>query len=126
MATLGYPEPKNLPFVLVATGAWVQYNSDPPENVYLYGFLMEERGTTFKILSLDLDVQMFEKTPPGTEAHRKVGFEKLDLGKEARSFLSDQEPDANREKEPRKRVGDFFGPDPFVCPRMGLLTARTR
>src|SRR5262245_6291533 len=83
MTKLGYPETKDLTFVLVATGDWLQHGNNAPENRFQYGFLMEERGNVFKILSLDLEVQTFEKTPPRAEAHKAVGYEIVDIEKEA-------------------------------------------
>src|SRR5262249_47801525 len=82
MTNLGYPETKDLKFVLVATGDWLQHGSNAPENRFQYGFLMEEHGKTFKVLSLDLEWHTFEKTPPKTEAYKAVGYEILDLDKE--------------------------------------------
>src|SRR5262245_35009994 len=64
MAKLGFPETKDLKFVLVATGDWLQHGNNAPENRFLYGFLLEERGKTFKVLSLEREVLTFEKTPP--------------------------------------------------------------
>src|SRR5207244_4461742 len=83
MTKLGYTETKDLKFVLVATGDWLQHGNNAPENRFQYGFLMEERGNAFKLLSLDLEVQEFEKTPPKTEGYKTVGYEILDLDKEA-------------------------------------------
>jgi len=57
MTNLGYPETKELKFVLVATGDWLRHGNDDPENRYQYGFLMEEKGNSFKIQSLDLEDQ---------------------------------------------------------------------
>src|SRR5262249_8707158 len=130
MTKLGYPETKDLKFVLVATGRWLQHGNDAPENRFKYGFLMEEQGKTFRILSLDLEVQAFEKTPPKTEAYKAVGYEILDLNKESRALLAEMKADPKQEKKPRRQMGNFFGPGlstraevfllAWACSRRGL------
>jgi hypothetical protein len=111
MAKLGYPETRGLKFVLVATGNWSQHDNDPPENRFQYGFLMEDKGNAFKVLSLDLEVQAFQKTPPKTPAHQKVGYEVLDLNKEALALLAELKAGEKPGKKPRRRMGIVFGPD---------------
>jgi hypothetical protein len=130
MTTLGYPEIKDLKFVLVATGDWLQHGSKAPENRIQYGFLLEEKRNSFRVLSLDLEVQKFEKTPPNTPAHQQVDFGVLDLGKEAAVLLENLGEAANKEKKPGKRMGIIFGPNlsertevfllAWACSRRGL------
>jgi hypothetical protein len=132
MTTLGYPETKDLKFILVATGHWLQHGNNPAENRFQYGFLVEDQGKSFKILSLDLEGQTFEKTPPKTEAYKVVGYEILDLEKEALAWLAEMKADPDQEKKPRRRMGVFFGPSfstrtetfllAWVCSRRGLDT----
>src|ERR1051325_2372286 len=87
MAKLDYPDTKDPKFVLVATGRWSQHGNAVPENRYRYGFLLEEQGNKFKVLSLDLNVLAFEKSPPKTKIHEVVDYEVLDLNKEALAWL---------------------------------------
>ena len=53
MTNLGYPETKDLKFVLVATGHWSQHENDAPVSRFQYGFLMEEKGDAFQSLEPD-------------------------------------------------------------------------
>ena len=104
MTKLGYPETKDLKFVLVATGEWSTSGNKAPENQLHYGFLMEEKGTSFKCLMLNLDVQMFEKTRGNTAAYKSVSYEILDLDKETKTLLGKAQ-----ETEPGKRMSKHFG-----------------
>src|SRR5262245_25101999 len=110
MAKFGYPKTKGLKFVLVATGDWSQHGNDPPENRFQYGLLTGDKGNAFKVLSLDLEVQAFKKTPPRTPDHQKVGYEVLDLNKEALALLAELKGE-KQGKKPRRRMGIVFGPD---------------
>ncbi len=75
--TLGFPGVKGRKFVHVATGQGYQRAGEPPTNRYLHGFLTEDRGDTFSVLSLSLSTVTFKKTPPGTPEHARVGYEAL-------------------------------------------------
>src|SRR5207249_4190045 len=61
--TLGFPDVKGRPFVRVATGQWYRAGEDPPQNTYVRGFLLEDIGDTFSILTLSLETESFRKTP---------------------------------------------------------------
>lgn len=110
-STLGYPDTKNLKFVLVSTGDWLQHGNSPPENRFQYGFLIEAQGKSFKVVGLDFEAHKFESTPPDTEAHKAVGYEILDLEKEALAWLAEMKADTDQEKKPRRLMGLFFGPN---------------
>src|SRR6266540_1978134 len=51
---LGFPDVKDRPFVWASTGSWYQSNDDPPRNTYVRGFLLEQQGDTFSVLTTDL------------------------------------------------------------------------
>jgi hypothetical protein len=121
MTGLGYPDTKDLKFVLVATGDWVQYGNKDPENRFQYGFLMEEKGASFKILSLNLEAQTFEKTPANMPAYKKVDFEVLELGKEALTLLKNLQDEAKKEMKPGLRMGNIFGPSLWERTEVFLL-----
>ena len=82
-STLGFPEIKELPYVRVATGKWSRSGNDPPENHYLNGFLLESNAACFKVFTLDLPSRTFTNTPSATAEYQRVGFEILDLRREA-------------------------------------------
>jgi hypothetical protein len=73
-----------LPFVRVATGSWVRFDDDPPQNQYRFGFLQNDEGGIFTIRYLDLSRAKLRSTPKGTEEHRRVGYETRDLAAYAR------------------------------------------
>ncbi len=110
MTKLAYPETKDLKFVLVATGDWLQHGNNAPENRFQYGFLMDTRKETFKILGLDLEVYAFAKTPPKTDAYKTVDFEVLDLDTESRLLLADMKVEPNTEMKPSRRMHTIFAP----------------
>jgi hypothetical protein len=84
--TLGFPDAKGRPFVRVATGYWSQTGSSP-ENSYVHGLLLEEKGEDFTVLTLDLTTRSFHKTPKNAPEHERVGYEKLDLSKWTADYL---------------------------------------
>jgi hypothetical protein len=47
--TLGYPNAKDLPYVRVATGSWVQTADQPRSNQFVEGFLIREDGDSFTV-----------------------------------------------------------------------------
>src|SRR6266542_591511 len=81
--TLGFPDVKGRPFVRVATGRWYQYENDPPRNTYVPGFLLEDTGDTFSVLTVSRATETYRKTHAKTAAPEQVGYEVLDLVKEA-------------------------------------------
>ena len=47
--TLGYPDAKELPYVRVATGMWIQTGNQPRENQFVEGFLVREDDESFTV-----------------------------------------------------------------------------
>jgi hypothetical protein len=86
-STLGFPDVKGCKLVLVSTGGWYRSGSDPPRNTYLLGFVLEENGKSFSVLTLDLTTRTFRWSPPGAAEHERVGYEKLPLAKTAEDHL---------------------------------------
>lgn len=84
---LGYPDVKDRKFVDVATGHWVTYGNDPTNNTFARGFLLEQKGDTFKILTLSLDELTFKKTPAGTPVWKQVSYEASDLKEGAAAYF---------------------------------------
>src|SRR5438477_383858 len=56
---LGFPDVKGRKFIRVATGRWFQAGGNPPRNTYAHGFLLEEAGDTFKVVTLSLATETF-------------------------------------------------------------------
>jgi hypothetical protein len=84
---LSYPDVKDRKLVDVATGDWVTHGENPTINTFARGFLLEEKGNTFKVLTLSLLEPTFEKTPAGTPAYKQVSFEAADLKDGAAAYL---------------------------------------
>ncbi|MBN2004535.1 MAG: hypothetical protein JXA21_14360 [Anaerolineae bacterium] len=76
---LGYPDLKGRKYVHVATGNWWQSSGSPPENTYIYAFLLEDNGEEFTVFATDLLTRTFVKTPPDTETHERVEYETLEF-----------------------------------------------
>jgi hypothetical protein len=85
--TLGFPDVKGCKLVRVATGDWYISGDNPSRNTYLLGFVLEEKGKSFSVLTLGLTTRKFRWTPPGTSADQRVGYEKLPLAKTAVDYL---------------------------------------
>jgi hypothetical protein len=90
---LGFPDVRGCPFVRVATGEWSQFPGKPPTNSYVHGFLLGRKGDDFTVLTVSLQTEVFHKTPPGTPAHQRVGYESLDLGEEAAALVRSGDTD---------------------------------
>jgi hypothetical protein len=84
---LGYPDVQGCKLVLVATGRSYQHGNDPPRNSYLLGFVLEEKGRSFTVLSLDLETHSFQGKPEVLD-HTHVGYEKLPLQKTVVDYLT--------------------------------------
>ena len=97
-AGLGYPDVKGLKFVRVATGYTFQYSLDPPMNRYWDGFLMDEKGDMFTVMSFPVQVNYFQRTARATPECRKVDYEPRNLADFARSTLETlrHPPDATK------------------------------
>ena len=85
---LGFPTLKDRQLVRIATGRWSQSGDNPPQNGYVAAFLLKSEGDFFTALALDLDTETFKSTPPKTPEHQRVGYEKLDLKKEAAAYVT--------------------------------------
>ncbi len=96
--TLGFPDAKDLPYVRVATGAWIKSENKPPENRFVEGFLVGEDAGGFTVFVCGVShfkdhFGIDEPYPPLTAVHfvrrdsgpehARVGFEKLDFAKVA-------------------------------------------
>ena len=84
---LGFPTLKDRQLVRIATGEWSQSGNNPPENRYVVAFLLKSESGSFTALALDLDTETFKPTPPKTPEHQHVGYETLDLKKEAATYV---------------------------------------
>jgi hypothetical protein len=84
---LGFPDVKEIKFVRGATGRWLQFGDEPPRNDYIRGFLLQEKGDRFTIVSLSLLTETFTKTPAGTAIHRRIGYEASELAAGATAYL---------------------------------------
>lgn len=97
--TLGLPAVKDCPFVRVSTGSWTKTGNQPPRNRFCYGFLTKDEGAEFRVYvrgipgdedafphstegCWPLAVMTYIKKPAAPE-HERVGYEVLDLKKEA-------------------------------------------
>jgi hypothetical protein len=101
-STLGFLDVKDLRFVRVATGDWYRHDDDPPQNTYLRGFLLSEKGDRFTVLTLSLTEGTFQKTPAQTPAHEQVSFEASNLKTGAAAYLKAMRaPTANQERPGR-------------------------
>jgi hypothetical protein len=85
--TLGFPDIKGKKFVRVATGQWHQFGDEPPRNDYVHGFLLEEKGDRFTIVSLSLLTETFTRTPAGTAIHKQISYETSELAAGATAYL---------------------------------------
>ncbi|MFO8015384.1 MAG: hypothetical protein R6X20_19040 [Phycisphaerae bacterium] len=83
---LGFPSTRGRRLVNVATGR-DDWSTDPPEKEFVRGFLLDEKGDTFVVLTLGLETMELTNTPPQTEPRRQVYYRKLDLRKAAESVL---------------------------------------
>jgi hypothetical protein len=84
---LGFPDVKGKQFVRIVTGQWSQSAGEGPTNQYIDAFLLSESNGTFVVLTKDLFVRSFIKTPAETAAHQQVGYEPFNLALEAEAYL---------------------------------------
>jgi len=85
--TLGYPDLTGRTYVKVATGRW-WLRDDAPVIHYVYGFLIEDSGEEFTVLTTDLFLLTYVKTLPNTVEYERVGYETLELGNEVAQYLN--------------------------------------
>ena len=80
---LGFPDVRGYPYVRVATGWTSQTGNNPPQNRYFNGFLLGTNREEFRVIGLDLSVRTSTQTVAGTSESKRVGFDRLDLRREA-------------------------------------------
>src|SRR5438105_10283141 len=86
-STLGFPDIQGRPHVRVATGQTFRSGNEPPRNQYVSGFLLATNRDGFTVFTLDLSTSTMSNTAVGTPEHNRVGFELLNLRREAASRL---------------------------------------
>jgi hypothetical protein len=85
--TLGFPDLKTAPFVMVATGTTVSLDSRAQENCYLHAFLLKDDGTRFTVFTPALDTLTFTKTGPRVPKTAQIGYQVVDLKGQVEQFL---------------------------------------
>src|SRR5688572_19969767 len=86
--TLGYPDLKHAAWVRVATGDVYYRGGTEPHPRSVDAFLLKSEGDTFTIFQLDAMVERtLIRTDGGAEKHERVGFDRLDLAREAAARL---------------------------------------
>lgn len=84
---LDVPDVTGCDYVRVATGAWRQSSGQPPQNTFVYGFLLKENGDDFTVLTDDLVVQTFTSKDDGLAPHKQVYYEKQDVNAAVGKYL---------------------------------------
>jgi hypothetical protein len=111
----------HLQFVKVATGNWIQYGSDPPQNRYRFGFLVDTQVDCFTVRYLDLTRETLRPTLDGTAEHTRIGYTSQDMAELARDLAKRIAPREQREPD----LDYYMGPDAPMDPRgEALLLAR--
>jgi hypothetical protein len=72
--TIGLPPAAGLRFVEVRTGEWCQVGDEAAQNTTELALLLHDDGSSFRVLTLDLEERSFVRTPAGTAAAEEVGF----------------------------------------------------
>jgi hypothetical protein len=78
MDSLGFPDIKQLTFVRAQVGFTHQRNGEPAA-IVKHGFLLEDHGDTFKILDMDMEVSVHERTGPEQPDLVRIHHEPADL-----------------------------------------------
>jgi hypothetical protein len=65
--TLGFPDLKGCPYVRVATDNWSQYNGEPPQQTFTYGFLLATNAAGFTVCYPYLSEETFKRPNPVSE-----------------------------------------------------------
>ncbi len=123
--TLDFPDISDKKFVRVATGEWVRHGNDPPQNTFVHAFLLSEEPDSFTVLTIELFLRTFKRTPPSTPEHERVYYESTDLPERADFYLEFlRSPDAdnfrgqNRMGKLQLRAMVFFYS--YACWKNGL------
>lgn len=85
-AGLDYPDVKDSQPALIATASWQHHDDDPPRNTYRVGFVLRSDDKRFTVFLPSLKTETFERTPPGTPEHLRIGFEPIDAAKVAEIY----------------------------------------
>jgi hypothetical protein len=88
--TLGLPDAWGKPFGSAACGACEKAGDDPWTAIEQCGWLIEEHGAAFRVLTLALEVEALTKSPgrnPERGGADRVGFEPRDIAAEAEAQL---------------------------------------
>lgn len=117
LTKLGYPVPGDRPFVCATTGHWYRTGNEPPQNTSIYGFLLDDDGRTFTVLTPGLTQQRLTRTPPGTAAHERVGYEPVPLREHVRRWL----PGGEEAEEHDPFAGLCIGGEPDPGPGTQLF-----
>lgn len=103
---LGLPDIREAQCVRVATGWWSRSGDDAPINTYQLGFLLEEEKDQFTALFTDLTRGTFTKTPPETNEHERVGYEKVELKEAAEAWLKELQTPVDEDARRWNRFGE--------------------
>ncbi len=106
--SLGYPSFTERKLVRVTTGWWSQRDDDSPVNREILAFLLEEDGSQFTVLRLNLTELTFQKSPETTAKHERVDFEILYLEQGARDHLSSAKAAAKEDDDWPRRWGEML------------------
>ena len=88
--TLGLPDAWGRPFGAAASGACERSGDDPWTAVEEFAWLIEDRGASFRVLTITLEVRELTKSPgrdPYYGGADRVGFEPRDMDAEAEAQL---------------------------------------
>jgi hypothetical protein len=107
--TLEFPDVKGKSFVLAATGGWSQSGNAPPNNGYIYGFLLSENAESFKVLADDLRVQTFHRTTSSTPVHERAFYETVDFAQGAKRYAAFLENSSNDVELSNKLIRGYLG-----------------
>ncbi len=102
---LGFVDVKDRWFVRVTTGKWFQAGNDPPRNTFVRGFLLNENGDGFTVLTLSLVEEKYEKTTADKPAHQRIGFNVIDLKSGVAVYLKTLRAPPNDDERERRPIG---------------------
>jgi hypothetical protein len=108
LASLGHPAIGDRPFVRATTGRWFRSGNEPPQNGTVWGFLLDDDGRTFTVLTPGLAQRRFTRTAPGTVEHERVGYAPTPLREHVRRWL----PDGDAAGEADTAQALFWGSEP--------------
>ena len=76
-STLGFQDVKGLKCVRVQHGSEKLFGQEdkPPIDRFCLGFLLDEKGDTFRVYTFSRQTLTFTKTPPETPPHERVAYE---------------------------------------------------